>query len=223
MATLGATPSTTEFPTGFETTLWKSYFTTHSLMPATTYKEELYAYPARDFSNLNGGSLTVNRNRAKFISSGANIANWGWDVGGLKTKMLWFTRAQVAVGSDFSIFIADTTPSASEVANGTYMWNITTSTSTMYKRAAGSFTSLGADTTAGIPLGAGGMEIGVGIYYDDTSGTLIGFLQKGHSAPVPVIDITDSTFTTMRYAGIRTGGVSTTYWANTPVWLMYTA
>jgi hypothetical protein len=183
-------------------------------MPATTFHEDLYLYPARDFSNLNGGSLTVNRSRAKYAS--AAIANWGWDIGSAKTKILFITYMNVANGaSDLSIFVADTTPTASEVANGTYMLNISGTTTAIFKRASGSFTSLGSDTHSGIQANSSSsMEVGVALYYDDSTGTLIAFLRKSGQW-MPIVDITDSSFTTMRYVGYRVGGGTPIHWVNT--------
>ena len=46
------------------------------------------------------------------------------------------------------------------------------------------------------------------LYYDDATGALKGFVRNAAGGWILAVDVTDSTFTTMRYISIRYSGTS---------------
>jgi len=227
----GAWSSPTAAGSAADIMLMKPFFTEQGFLPATTHREDLYTFPAADFSNLNSSTLSRSMSRAKVTTSASSPANFGWDVGALKTKILFILtgmRCQPGTGT-FALFFADSLPSAAELPNGSYQFFIqgnATAQCQLFKRAAGAYTALGSAEPQVIPsyaVTAG--NFGVAMYYDDSTGRLIGFVRLGAEAWFPICDTTDSSFTTMRYVGVRLSysGASQFHWMKTPMGIYYTA
>ena len=217
MDTLGATPTTTEYVTMADMLLDKPFFSANSLLPSSTFKEELYTWPAADFSNLNGGSSTLSMSRTRLVT--ANPQNFGWDIGSLKSTILCIIGGVRTRTSSIGVGFSDTLPSASELPDGSYLFNFEGSgpATTIYKRSGGAYTSLATDTGITAANTISQPTTGLAFYYDDSSNRLLGFLRYGVEQWIKVIDITDTSFTTMRYVSIRSFGVATVMWAICPM------
>jgi hypothetical protein len=205
-----------------ENSTLRGFFRKQGFLPAEVVKEELYNYPAPDFSNLNGGTLDRSMSRIKFTPGGVGAAaNWGWDSGGEKSKLLAIMSLSRVKNAGIGIFFADSLPAASEIPDGSYLFNVQANTPDfeIFKKAGGGFTSLGSQTSV-IPTDSfGAPSFGLAFYYDDATNRLIAFLRMGSEAWWPIIDITDASFTTMRYIGIRNGAASATQivWSGVPL------
>ncbi len=198
--------------------LLKDFFDQQGLLPPTTLIEELYDYPARDFSNLNGGTLAINMSRGKFTPAVNSVANWGWDIGSLKGTILCLIGMARVRNSDLGIFIGSAAPGATEIADGSYLADFAAGGISIYKYTGGTFTQLGTDASIGPPDTTGSPSFALGFYYDDATNRLIAFARVGSECWFPVVDLTDSSFTTMRYVGIRIGPVGAPiYWSGTPI------
>lgn len=203
--------------------LIKAFFTEQSLLPANTYKEAYYTFPAADFSNLGtGGAFDRSMSRGKFTAlTAGGISNIGWDMGAAKSQILMLThmRTQGSSGHGQGLYLSPTLPAAAEIPDNSYLLyiDVTGGEYAIYKKVGGVYTKLGSVVTI-IPPTANDYRvysIGVAFYYDDSSNRLICFVRHGSECWFPVIDFTDTTFTTFRYCGYRnnTG-------ANVVTWLL---
>ncbi len=189
------------------------FLSAESLIPATTHKEELYTFPTFD-GTPSSGTMTLRRSVASYVAGANGLTAW-WDLGGLKSKVLILIGSIAGSTAGTGVFIADAAPTGVEIVANGYLFgcdSLTTGVYTMYKR--GTFTSLG----AGIGQGSGS---GVGLYYDDTANKLIGLLRSSNGQWYPAVEVTESSFTTMRYVGIRS--FSGSYQAVCPVGIYYAA
>ena len=221
MATLGATSSTTEYVTASERLLLKQFFSNNSFLPGTTHKEELYTWPAADFSFLNGGTNSLSMSRARFTVSG-NPGLFGWDLGGLKTKILAIAHFRT-IGFNSGFFFSNTAVVTAAEPDGSYLFvtepNIPRTG--VYKKAGGAYTNIAADTgicQSGLITEC---DMGLAAYYNDTTDRIVVFCRFGSEMWFGVIDFTDTTFTTLRYVGIRHSAGSGVAWTMCPMAIYY--
>jgi len=184
--------------------LLKSFFKAQSLMPSTVIKEALYTWPAADFANLNGGSLSLSMSRVK-VSPSTNPANFGWNLGATYSKVLVIVGGLRPMAYDAGIIIGNTVPTAPNLPDGYLLQNETPPTSEMaiYKaNGGGSYTKLASDSTvysAGIYSSP---TCGLAAYVDGTAHRLCLWSRMGSETWMLIHDITDSTLSTFKYAGI---------------------
>jgi hypothetical protein len=182
--------------------LGKKFFKANGILPAVPVREDLHIFPAPDFTNLNGGSMSRSEGVADYTVG--NPGNFGWDMGSLKSEVL-IIASQRTRQTSMGLFLSSALPSAGDPPNGSYIFIFGQSGSggvEIYKRASGSYTSLGGNTkyvqdfsnSQGVP--------GVAFYYKDSSDVLKVFIRFGNEDWGKAFEITDSSFTTMRYAGI---------------------
>lgn len=205
--------------------LGKTFFSTNSLLPATTYQEQLYTMPAPDFSNLNSGTLTRTMGQIEYLTSGTNVHNFGWDTGAARTKLLFIMSSVKTRNNGLQMFFCDSAPGVGEPPNTLYMFNLDINGSQLQiqKRAGGAYTTLVTYNKFLINDAYASAGVDMAFYYDDSANSLRGFLRYGLAMWFQVITVTDSSFTTMRYAGFRiasTGGL--TSWMGCPMALYYT-
>lgn len=205
---------------GSDDPLGKAFFVHNGLMPANTFKEELYDYPATDFANLNGGTKSVSMSRARFTPGGSNVANWGWDIGSSKSQILFIMGMMRGRQNQTSMFITNTLPAAAQIEDA-YNFDLEPGVPdiALLKRASGSWSGLGSEAKLVPTNSDAGMSFGMALYYDDTTNHLICFLRLGGEW-FPIIDTTDSTFTTMRYCGIfndSSTGAGSVVWSGVPM------
>lgn len=198
--------------------LLKSFFSAQSLLPANTIREDLHTYAAPDFTNYNGGTAVRSMSRMRFAAANNAVANWGWDMGALKSTVLFAVGMARVRNSDLGLFMCDSLPNAAEPPNNSYLLDCTASGFQIYKRSGAAWTSLGAESSVGVQDTAYACSSALALYYDDASNRLVGFVRMGSENWFPLIDITDSSFTTMRYVGFRVGSVgSPVYWTGAPI------
>jgi hypothetical protein len=188
-----------------ESLLLKSFFTHNSLLPATVTHEETNDFPVADFSNIGGGAFVRSMSRGRLAPAGAGPLNIGWDMGAAKNTVLLTTMMRVGTVSGNGLFICSTLPSTGEIPDGSFLLFVDGNGAQyqLYKRASGTFTALATEAGIGPPIGPQGASIEVGMYYDNSTHRLIAFVRQGPEQWFPIMDITDSSFTTMRYAGVR--------------------
>lgn len=223
MATLGATSSTTEYVTASERLLLKQFFSNNSVLPGTTHKEELYTWPAADFSFLNGGTNSVSMGRSRFAVSG-NPGLFGWDLGGLKTKILAIAHFRSATFNS-GFFFSNTAVVAAAEPDGSYLFVTEANQNRfgVYKKAGGVYTVIASDTGLTQAGTISQSDLGIAAYYNDTTDRIVVFVRFGSEMWFPCIDFTDTTFTTMRYVGIRHSATSGVAWAMCPMAIYYDA
>jgi len=197
----------------------KKFFKKQGLLPAVPFKEELYDYPAPDFQNLGGGTLT--RNRALGEYTIGHPGNFGWDLGGLKSKVLFIVSQRVRQ-TGAGVFISNTLPSTHDLPDGSYyaFMGQGGASATIAKRATGAYTTLATNGDIRQDFGQGQSTWSLAFYYDDATDALIFFMKTGAEQWFKVLEITDTTFTTMRYFGILAdnggGGVGENFWSVCP-------
>lgn len=200
-----------------ETMMYKSFFTANNLMPSTTFKEELNTFPTPDFQNLNGGTFAISMSRAKMVVSG-NPANFGWDLGAAKSTILQIGVGMRPRGFGMGFFLSSTLPNAGEIPNNSYVWvwEVNVARAAIYKITAGpTYTLLGSESGVDASLVA---NSGMAAYYDDATNRLIFLARGGSEQWFPVVDITDTSFTTFRYCGYRWGaGSALNFFTTTPM------
>lgn len=211
-----------------EMILGKNFFSDQGFLPATTHFEDLYTSRAPDTLNLNGGTYTRSMSRARFAVS-ATPANVVWDIGAAKTKLLFIVgglRPRVGTGT-VALFFSNTAVSGAELPDGGYQFFLQPAASNqIFKHAAGTYTGLGSSEALFLPSNAAaGTTCGAAFYYDDSTGRLIGFVKVGPEQWFPICDVTgESTFTTMRYVGLRMSGAGGEgHWVINPMAIYYTA
>ena len=182
------------------------FFAHNDLLPSTTYKEELLDWPAPDYQNLASGTLSRVMSRARFLQSG-NPGNFGYDTGALRDEILaiaFFRGVAFNIGWSFS----NVAVAAAQEPDGSYLFVTEPSISrmTVYKKAAGAFTVIASESTLFQTSGATIPTIGIAAYYKDTGNLLKLFVKFGHEQWFPVIELTDASFTTMRYVTVRISG-----------------
>lgn len=182
----------------------KKFFKAQGLLPSTPIREDVYTYPAPDFQNMGGGYPNITRLRGQADFEIGAPGNFGWDMGALKTKVLMVVSQRVRQ-SDAGIFISDSLPSAANLPNGSYLFNpgqVSSNAAAIYKRSGGSFTSLGSNADFKQDFQASQSVWTVALSYNATTHKLILFLRTGPEQWLDLVEITDATFSTMRYAGI---------------------
>jgi hypothetical protein len=204
--------------------LGKLFFSNNSLLPNNTYFEKLYDYPTTDFANLNGGTKSVSMSRARFTPGGANVANWGWDLGGAKTKVLFIVGQVRGWQNQIGLFMSGSSQAVPQIESS-YDFDLEPGVPdiAILKRSGGAWTGLATETKIVPTNSAAGMSFGMAFYYDDSTNRLIGFIRLAGEW-IPVIDITDTTFTTMRYVGIfndSAAGTGSVSWTSCPMALYY--
>jgi hypothetical protein len=198
-----------------------AFFDHNGFLPAAQSLSSLYDFPTPDFTNDNGGTRSLSMSRMRFLCGSGAVGNYGWDLGAAKTKILAIFGALRGRNASIGVFFSSTLPAAGEIPDGCYLFNLNSSGSRLdiYKRASGSFgTALANDLTWGPGDTVDEPSTGVACYYDDSTDRLILFVRTNGGMWAPVVDVTDSSFTTMRYIGIRNGAVGTpVMWAICPV------
>jgi hypothetical protein len=193
--------------------LLKSFFTAYGIMPANTFHEDLFAYPAPDFSNLNGGSLVQSASLQTFNGVGSP-ANWGYDLLASKSKILAICGMSRQIGpTGTGIFLSNTLAGTPTTPDGYLMWfDAIVPIFQLYKIVAGVLSSLASYSVVAPPNTSTSPSVAIAFYYDDATDKLIAFARFGSECWFPIINITDATFTVFRYVGIRTfGGTPTIY------------
>ena len=191
----------------------KPFFAAQGLLPPSTFLEDLFTITAPTFQNLAGGTLTPSMSTLKYVAAANVPANFGWDIGSEKSTILMLFHFQRFRSSDTAIFFTDTLPAAAEIPDGSYLVDTAIGLYILYKKAGGVFTPLVTVNT--IDNGTPTLDSGMALYYDDATDRLVVFIRTSPECWFPIIDTTDASFTTMRYAGIRFNG-GQTWFINTP-------
>ncbi len=191
-----------------EVLLQKSFFSTNSLLPSTTIKEELYTWPVADISNLHGGTLTRTMSRCRFTPS-LNEANIAWNAGAEYNKMLFVVGMVRPAYFNMGIWISKPDPTGLNLppAGYAYLINSSSSGAQIYQRAvgAGGFTMI---TDEQKLTGAGefsGPTFGMALYVDASTSRVVAFVRAGRETWWPIFDLTDSTANRInkcKYAGV---------------------
>lgn len=200
-----------------ESLFLKPFFRSQGFLPSNVIREDLYTWPAADFSNLNSGTLSRSMSRAKFTPF-SHPANFGWSLGGTYSKVL-VVLGGLRVGSYAGgILICDTLPAAPNPADGYLFQNwVGTSMNIWKSNGGGSYTQLGSETML---YGSGNTyapSVGLAAYVDGTAHRLILWSRTGSEAWTPVVDISDSTLSTFKYAGINIWTFGSNHWFMCPL------
>lgn len=189
-----------------EDLLLKSFFAHNGFLlngTFTTFKEEVYDYPTPDYQNLGGGSLTKSMSQELYVSPGTTQANWGWNLGAAKGKILAIITGRPQING-FGIGLSSSLPSAAELPVGSYYATFNHSEFSLYKIVAGPSTVLLSTITTLLNGSSyASPTFSLAFYYDDATDRLIVFARVGPEMWFPVLDITDSSFTTFQYVSVR--------------------
>lgn len=191
---------------GADILLGLDFFEEHGLMPANTIREDLYTMPAGDFENFS--VVTKSFLMSRLRTGGENPWNFGWDMGGEKTKVLFVLAGLKSTGTHFQLFMTDTLPTdATTLPNGTYMYlaNGVDQAMHFYKHDSDVDTQLDVDGFYSIinnVAAYSGPTYGMAFYFDAAANRLVG-LVKHEGGWIPILDITDASFSQFRYVGFR--------------------
>lgn len=186
------------------------FFDHNGLLPDNEFLKEALDFPAPDFENRHGGTLTRSMSLMK-LAGAANPANVGWNLLAAKSTILALIgnirpNGQYNVGFGLSPSL----PIASELPDNSYLWlhepysghvRIYKQTPTL------SYTIIGDSDITGLPNAITAQGTGLGMYYDDATNRLILFVREA-GRWWPALDITDATFTTFQYLSIVFSAVS---------------
>lgn len=190
-----------------DTLLQKSFFSAQGLLPTGIIREDLFTFPAPDWSNLASGTLVRSMSRGRFTASG-NPANLGWNLGGTKSKVLFILGGMRAI-SGFSIGIAVGTAANPASANlpqgyaGAFDFN--SSRVDIFKGdGAGTNTFLPPAESTINPINTSQAgNLAMAIYVDGGSGRIVLFVKFGGEQWFPVVDITDGTYASFQTVAIQ--------------------
>jgi hypothetical protein len=188
------------------------WFEAEGFLPANTVFDT-ETWPAADFSNLNGGTLSRSRNRAKFAAS-SSPANFGWDLGAARNEALLILPRTHPAATNFWLFFSATLPSGSEIPAALTGVNELNS----LRCGVGRFSGSGHDSydVSEDPYDDAGM--GLALHWANGGDLSVFTRSEGvWSLSVSKSGITAST--TVRYAGIRPEQSGTTSWFYAPLWL----
>jgi hypothetical protein len=198
--------------------LTKQFFSAHGFLPPNIVLENLYDYPPPDFANDNGGTRSLSMSRMKFSCANNATSNFGWDMGSLKGEMLAIFGMTRSRDGGMGLFFSSVLPAAAEIPDGSYTTIMDFGNFNIFKKAGGVLTSLGQEPTWGPGNDNAEPSTGVAFYYNSSTNRLIMFVRSNESVWAPVVDVTDVSFSTMRYAGLRFGAVGTpAMWSGCPV------
>lgn len=186
--------------------LLNSFYEEHLILPATVFQEPLYTYPAPDFQYDGGGALARTMGHMKITNGNNSYGNFGWNLGGPKSRILFRCSLRLTApsgASSIGIFMCNSVITTRDVTNG-YLF-VADSTGKFSIIKATSFTELAAGTAPAPPSAVTSQSIDMAAYYDDATGTLMLLVRMGPGAPIKVVEITDSTYTTMQYVGVTWG------------------
>jgi hypothetical protein len=89
---------------------YRDFFTQAGMLPANILFEEIYTFPAEDFTvNLGPGAaptLTQSMSRQKVQSNGNTDFRYGWDTGADRDKILWILGGLRLRGFSVGIFVS---------------------------------------------------------------------------------------------------------------------
>lgn len=226
--------------------LWqKDYFVDNSLLPATNFKNSNATWPAFDFSNVGTNhSLSTDLALERDSTSSAAVgttANGGWDTGGTRSKLLAVLGGMgfggVGPAGQLWLWVAQSQPTTtssspnSPVHSG-YLWIFDSQNHRfiMYRTdSSGGYTALGnygSSTLIRPPEQADSFPISAALLFDSVATKVMGFARFNGSQWMRILNITDSTYSTMRYCGIcasMTGTQTSDAQFLAPVQIWYTA
>lgn len=189
----------------------KKFFSDASLLPATErIAASLATFPVPAGTPV--GTFTRKTGVAEFTTTTTGIAYY--DLGALRTEVLLVAMdVQLNTTNTGTIALALSSGVPTDASpDGYYFFQVSAGGTNpgfaVNKRAAGAFTVLGSIasslpapiTAATVPEDHG--PISMALYYNDTTGALKAFVRQTGSWRI-VVDTTDSTYTTMRYASLR--------------------
>lgn len=197
--------------------LLKPFFTAQGLLPSTIIREDLYTWPAADFSNLNGGTAGVTSGRLRFTQSG-NPACLGWDMGASYAKTLIALGGLRPVGFNAGIFLSRTVggPVTTEPKDG-FLAVMGTGGTFLYRSTGGGVQTLQVTEAAlSSSLSTAGADNAMALAYDGTTVKI--FVRYGSETWIQAISQADASFANFRYAGIHLSAPgSAVIWAACPL------
>jgi len=201
-----------------ESLLLKSFFSGQGFLPSTVIKETLFSWPTADFSNPNGATLALAMSRVKY-TPGTNPANFGWSLGGTYSKALVIVGGMRPRQWNQGIFLSNSLPVAPDLPDG-YLFNNEPVTPAMriYKvNGGGSYTSIASDATIYSDDQYSIPSCALAAYVDGSAHRLMMWSRMGPETWMLIHDITDSTFTSFKYAGIYFGTFGSSQWSVCPL------
>ena len=201
-----------------DTLLLKPFFTAQGLLPSTIIREDLYTWPAADFSNLNGGTAGVTSGRLRYTPSG-NPANLGWDMGASYGKTLIAVGGLRPESFAAGIFLSRTVggPVTNEPKDG-FAALIDGGGTYLYKSTGGGAQILQVtETKLTSALAFSEANNAMAMTYDGTTVKI--FVRYGAEIWIQAISQADASFADFRYAGMffSAAGTGNIMWAVCPL------
>jgi hypothetical protein len=203
----------------------KSWFEREGLLPATRHFEHYQTWPASDFANPDTSTQSRSRSVAQVLGVGTTDTNFGWDLGSAKSKILAVCGGVRPRGNSISIFFGATLPAAGDPPGELYNFGPLPFSSVFdisKRTGAGVWSSLLTESDLDPDNVVGAVPFGLAFYYNDTTNKLIGLVRFNGSQWFPLLETTDTSFTTFRYVGFRvsTAGAQKT-WLTCPLAIYY--
>ncbi len=190
--------------------LWKTYFSTISRLPGTTIKEELNTWPAADYSNLTGGTLTRSKGHIKYVPAVLH-SNFGWALGASYNKVLIVVQALRARNYNFGLTVGVTQPSTAHNPDGYLGLMETVNTAfKLYVCTGGTAETQLATSGADFQYGdsTSGPWVGLALYCDGPGNIQELYVMQYGSAPYMVASAANNASANFNSAGFFCGNLS---------------
>lgn len=194
----------------------KAFFSAASILPANERvaaglvtapgSETTVTHTYTDTAGLGGAVIT-----------GTQPGITYWDLGALRSEVLFVIGGMfIPTGGSLGMTLSASAPASADPDHYGFYFGANSYTFRIYKEVSTVYTQLSTDVTGLTNLGTywpGGMAF----YYNDTTDTLSGYIRVSNWTWHRLLTLTDTSFTTVRYVGLRSGV------ANTRIFLPITA
>lgn len=180
----------------------KSFFAANNRLPKKVIREDLHVFPSRDFTNLNGATLTAGLGEIKITGHASNrYSNLGWNFGASYGKALIITGLNRQASWAMATAMWDTAPTDGPCTgrDGYYLF-YSTQTGRFELHKNGTTLEDIADTP-GVALYPNGTNMMMALYYCKADAVLEGYVRFGAENWLRLFARTESSFNTMSAAG----------------------
>lgn len=182
----------------------ETWLSNQGLLPSVPFRNDLNDFPAADLSETESCVVTRLRSRMQFAGS-ADFATavQSWDYGSLKNKALILVGAITSASYNGGVYIMKELHTDNRLKKGyQFRYEENTNQWQLFRHdTESSATSLGT-----VPLYRGFQDttMGMAMHVNGTTGLITCLVKFGGEQWWPIFEVTESTYTTFRYAGVTT-------------------
>lgn len=175
-----------------------------NLLPSIVFKNELNNFPAADLSYLDLCAVTRLRSRMQFAGS-ADFATaaQSWDYGSLKNNALIAIGEITGASYNNGVYIMKELHTDNRCKTG-YLFRYEENANQWQVFRHDDFNSATSLGTLLLYRGSQDTTMGMAMHVNGTTGLITCLVKFGSEQWWPIFEVTDSTYTTFRYAGVVT-------------------